>query len=158
MKKRFCHTCFLVNFAKIGTKIWSKINPSIKNVKTLCSFMYALKKNIYYDCKHELIQIITTVLWSILSLYSLIATLLLLVIIGIFSSRRSSHFNLVFSPVFSYIMFISFSYILVFPYVLSYTYIHISYIHISIHPSIHPSIHTYIHTCIDCYYSFCTKL
>ena len=27
-------------------KIWSKVNPSIKNVKTLFSFMHALKKNI----------------------------------------------------------------------------------------------------------------
>ena len=29
-----------------GSKIWSKINLSIKNVQTLSSFMHALKKNI----------------------------------------------------------------------------------------------------------------
>ena len=30
----------------LGPKIWSKIGPSIKNVRTLFSFMHAIKKNI----------------------------------------------------------------------------------------------------------------
>ena len=30
----------------LGPKIWSKIGPSIKNVRTLSSFMHAIKKNI----------------------------------------------------------------------------------------------------------------
>ena len=30
----------------LGPKIWSKIDPSIKNVRTSSSFMYAIKKNI----------------------------------------------------------------------------------------------------------------
>ena len=30
----------------LGPKIWSKIKPSIKNVKALSSFMHAHKKNI----------------------------------------------------------------------------------------------------------------
>ena len=32
----------------LGQKIWSKINPSIKNVKTSFSFMHALKKIFYF--------------------------------------------------------------------------------------------------------------
>ena len=30
----------------LGPKIWSKIDPSIKNVRTLSSFIHATKKNI----------------------------------------------------------------------------------------------------------------
>ena len=30
----------------IGPKKWSKIDPSFKNVRTLSSFMHAIKKNI----------------------------------------------------------------------------------------------------------------
>ena len=30
----------------LGQKIWSKIGPSIKNVRTSSSFMHAIKKNI----------------------------------------------------------------------------------------------------------------
>ena len=30
----------------LGPKIWSKIGPSIKNVRTSTSFMHAIKKNI----------------------------------------------------------------------------------------------------------------
>ena len=44
----------------LGPKICSKINPSIKNVKTTSSFMHALKKNILLICKHKLIKLITT--------------------------------------------------------------------------------------------------
>ena len=29
----------------LGTKAWSKIDPSIKNVRTSSSFMHAIKKN-----------------------------------------------------------------------------------------------------------------
>ena len=32
----------------LGPKIWSKVNPSIKNVKTLFSFMHAPQKNIFH--------------------------------------------------------------------------------------------------------------
>ena len=35
----------------LGPKTWSKINPSIKNVKTTFCFMYALKKNILLHLK-----------------------------------------------------------------------------------------------------------
>ena len=34
------------SLAFMGPKIWSKISPSIKNVRTLSSFMHAIKKNI----------------------------------------------------------------------------------------------------------------
>ena len=30
----------------LGTKAWSKIDPSIKNVRTSSSFMHAIKENI----------------------------------------------------------------------------------------------------------------
>ena len=30
----------------LGSKIWSKIGPSIKNVRTSSAFMHAMKKNI----------------------------------------------------------------------------------------------------------------
>ena len=43
----------------LGPKIWSRINPSIKNVKTSSPFMYALKKNILLHLQTQLIQIIT---------------------------------------------------------------------------------------------------
>ena len=29
----------------LGPKTWSKISPTIRNVKTMASFIYALKKN-----------------------------------------------------------------------------------------------------------------
>ena len=48
----------------LGPKIWSRINSSIKNVKTSSSFMYALKKNILLHLQTQLIQIITIlVMW-----------------------------------------------------------------------------------------------
>ena len=31
----------------LGTKIWSKIGPSIKNVRTSSSFIHPIKKNIF---------------------------------------------------------------------------------------------------------------
>ena len=78
------------SLSSLGSKIWSKIGPSIKNVKTLSSFMPVIKKNILphlqkwfkllpssYDWYYDLI---------------LIATLFLFVIIGILLSR-SSWFN-----------------------------------------------------------------
>ena len=34
------------NLSFLRPNIWSKINPNIKNVKTLSSFVHALKKNI----------------------------------------------------------------------------------------------------------------
>ena len=34
------------NLSFLGPKIWSKIDPSIKNVRTLSAFMHAIKKNI----------------------------------------------------------------------------------------------------------------
>ena len=35
----------------LGPKIWSKIGPSIKNVRTSSSFMDAIKKNFFLICK-----------------------------------------------------------------------------------------------------------
>ena len=35
----------------LGPKIWSKIGPSIKNVRTSSSFMHAIKKKIFLICK-----------------------------------------------------------------------------------------------------------
>ena len=32
----------------LGPKIWSEIDPSMKNVRTSSSFMYAIKKNILF--------------------------------------------------------------------------------------------------------------
>ena len=31
----------------LGPKIWSKVNPGIKNIKALSSFMHAIKKKIF---------------------------------------------------------------------------------------------------------------
>ena len=42
-------------------KIWSKIDPSIKNVRTSSSFMHAIKKK-YFTSSAKVIQIITTFL------------------------------------------------------------------------------------------------
>ena len=35
----------------LGPKIWSKISPGIKNVRTLSCFMHAVKKNNMLICK-----------------------------------------------------------------------------------------------------------
>ena len=85
----------------LGPKIWSKINPSIKNVKTIVLLCMLLRKIFYFICKYKLIKRITTFLWSMLSFGSLRLTLFFLVIIGILLSR-SSYFNLVFPLIFSY--------------------------------------------------------
>ena len=45
----------------LGPKIWSKIDPSIKNVRTSSSFMHAIKK-IFFTSSAKQIQIITTFL------------------------------------------------------------------------------------------------
>ena len=82
-----------------GHKKWSKIVPSIKNVRTSLFFMHALKK--YFASSAKLIHIITPYIWLILSFDDLIATLFFLVIIGIFLSK-SSHFNFVFPIIFTY--------------------------------------------------------
>ena len=58
-------------------KIWYKTNPTMKNVKTTLTFMHALKKNILLHLQ-ALIQILTTILWSILSCNYLMSILLLL--------------------------------------------------------------------------------
>ena len=42
----------------LGPKIWSKMNPGIKNVRTLPYFMHAIKKNILLHLQ-KLIQVIT---------------------------------------------------------------------------------------------------
>ena len=64
----------------LGPKIWSKIGPSIKNVRTLPYFMHSFKKKCFTSSE-KLIQVITIFLWSIISFDSLLATLFLLVII-----------------------------------------------------------------------------
>ena len=64
-------------------------------------FIHALKQIFYFICKHKLIQIITTFLWSILLFDLLIATLYFLVINGILLSC-SPYFNLVFPLIFTY--------------------------------------------------------
>ena len=74
------------NTGQKGPKLWSKIGPSIKNVRTLSSFMHAIKTNVLIHLQ-KLIQVITIFLLSILSFDSLIATAFLLAIIGTFLSR-----------------------------------------------------------------------
>ena len=85
----------------LGPKIWSKIKPSIKNVKHCLLLCMLLWKIFSFICKHKPIQIITKFLWSILLFDSVIATLFFLVIIGILLSRLS-YFHLVLPPIFSY--------------------------------------------------------
>ena len=36
----------------LGPKIWSKIDPNIKNVRTSSFFMHAIKKNILLDLEN----------------------------------------------------------------------------------------------------------
>ena len=78
------------NTGQKGPKLWSKIGPSIKNVRTLSSFMHAIRQLFYFIRK--LVQVITIFLLSILPFDSLIATVFLLVIIGTFL-RRSPYFK-----------------------------------------------------------------
>ena len=58
----------------------------VSNVRTLSSFMHAIKTNVLIHLQ-KLIQVITIFLLSILSFDSLIATAFLLAIIGTFLSR-----------------------------------------------------------------------
>ena len=69
-------------------KICSKIDTSIKNVRKLCSFMHAIKKK-HFTLSAKVIQVVTILLCSILLFDSLIATLFLLVILGILLGRSS---------------------------------------------------------------------
>ena len=68
-------------------KIWSQIDPSIKNVRTSSFLCMLLRKIFYFICKAN--SNCYHILWLTLSFDSFIATLFFLVIIGIFLSRSS---------------------------------------------------------------------
>ena len=84
--------------AKAWSNTWSKINPSIKNVKTNSSFMHARKKNILLHQQtqgnHHIFMVNNIIVF-------LIAELFFLVIISILSNSIS-YFSLVFLHFFPY--------------------------------------------------------
>ena len=88
---------------KTGQKWGQKYGPKLTLVSNMLKhgllLWMLLRKIFYFIFKHKLIQIITTRLKLLFD--SLIPALFFIVIIGILL-RRSSHFNLVFRPIFSF--------------------------------------------------------
>ena len=84
--------------AKTWSNTWSKINPSIKNVKTTASFMHARNKNILLHQQsqgnHHIFMVNNIIVF-------LIAELFFLVIISILLNSIS-YFSLVFLHFFPY--------------------------------------------------------
>ena len=100
---RYRHWTYLFGKLMLGKKacLWSKINPSIKDVKTSSSFIHALKKNIFLHLQTKTNSNNYIILMIDIIIEFSHKNIAFLVIISILSSR-SSNLNLVFPLIFSY--------------------------------------------------------